>query len=64
MATDSIPPADDPELLAEDAAAELLGVNPDRIAMLVESGLLTPVDEGPVRRFSAAEVRALRLQGG
>ena len=49
-------------------AARILQVDESRIDVLVEEGLLHPVDTvDPVdtsHRFDPAEVRAVRLQGG
>lgn len=60
MATDQSNPD---ETIDAQAAAELLGVPEDRIEVMVEEGMLTPVDDSS-RRFRAAEVQALGLQGG
>ncbi len=60
MATDQ--PTND-ETIDAPAAAEILGVPEDRIQVMVDDGLLTPV-EGSDGRFRAAEVEAVRLQGG
>jgi hypothetical protein len=53
-------------LVGIDEAAELLEVARDRVPVMVEEGLLTPVDEegvdGP--RFRRAEVIALSELGG
>jgi hypothetical protein len=52
------------DLLVPAEAARLLGVPEDRIPVLVDEGLLTPVDGPDGPRFAEAEVRALRLLGG
>ena len=44
-------------------AAEVIGVDESRIPIMVEEGLLTPV-EGSDDRFQASEVIAVKTQGG
>ena len=44
-------------------AAEMIGVTEDRIPVMVEEGMLTPV-EGSSDRFQASEVLAVKMQGG
>jgi hypothetical protein len=53
-------------LIGVDEAAELLEVARDRVQVMVEEGLLTPIDEGGVGgpRFRRAEVIALSELGG
>lgn len=51
-------------LVGEAEAIRLLEVAPDRLAAMVEEGLLTPVGEGPERRFRREEVLAVRELGG
>jgi hypothetical protein len=48
------------DLVDADEAAATLQVEPDRVAVMVDQGLLTPVDG----RFRRSEVEALRMQGG
>jgi hypothetical protein len=45
-------------------ASALLEVAEDRIPVMVEEGILTPVADGGDLRFSRAEVLALRQLGG
>jgi hypothetical protein len=45
-------------------AAEILGVEPQQFAAMVEEGLLSPLPGPGERKFNANEVRALRAQGG
>ena len=55
----------DPAALVDaDEAAEILEVARDRVQVMVEEGLLTPVDEGGEQRFRRAEVIALSELGG
>jgi hypothetical protein len=58
---DNLPHPDD--VIDVRTAAEVLGVTEDRVPVMVEEGLLTPV-EGSTDRFQAAEVLAVRVQGG
>ncbi|UDY37507.1 helix-turn-helix domain-containing protein [Dermatobacter hominis] len=60
------PPGGDPTgALTPEEAAEALQVRPDRIAAMVDEGLLHPLGgPGEAQRFSRAEVEAVRLQGG
>lgn len=52
------------QIVGATEASALLEVAEDRIPVMVEEGLLTPVtDEGDLR-FSRAEVLALRQLGG
>jgi hypothetical protein len=51
------------ELIGVDEASTLLEVTPDRVEVMVEEGLLSPVGDGP-RRFRRAEVLAARELGG
>jgi maltose-binding protein MalE len=52
------------ETLDATQAAEVLEVTPDRIAVLVEEGLLTPLPGRDDVAFDPAEVRAVNLLGG
>lgn len=53
------------QVIGPDEASELLEVPPTQIPVLVEEGLLTPVDDGSGGTgFVRAEVLAARLQGG
>jgi hypothetical protein len=45
-------------------AAGILEVSADRIPVLVEEGLLHPVDGSDGARFDRSEVEAVRLIGG
>jgi len=56
---------DDPnrDLVGVEEASRLLGLEPGRIHVMVEEGLLTPVGEGEMR-FRRDEVVALRELGG
>jgi maltose-binding protein MalE len=47
-----------------DEAARILEVAADRIPVLVEEGLLHPVDGSQGQRFDRSEVEAVRLIGG
>ncbi len=51
-------------LIGATEAATLLTVTPDRIAVMVEQGLLGVVESGGRPAFWPAEVLALRLLGG
>ena len=51
-------------LVGVDEAAEILEVARDRVQVMVEEGLLTPVDEAGEPRFRRAEVIALSELGG
>jgi hypothetical protein len=51
------------EFVTPDEAAKLLDVARDRIDVLVEEGLLQPVNVDDELWFHRAEVEALRLQG-
>ena len=51
------------DLIGVDEASALLEVTPDRVAVMVEEGLLTPVGDGD-RRFRRGEVLAVRELGG
>jgi excisionase family DNA binding protein len=56
---------DEGDLLSSEEAAELLGVDRERIRVMVDEGMLTPVDDGDGgERFLRAEVEATRLLGG
>ena len=52
------------EILNAAQAAEVLEVTPDRIAVLVEEGLLTPLEGHDEPAFDAVEVRAVNQLGG
>ena len=47
-----------------DEAARILEVTPDRIPVLVDEGLLHPLEGAEGLRFDRAEVEAVRLIGG
>ena len=51
------------DLIGAAEASALLEVAPDRIAVMVSEGMLTPVGDGELR-FSRAEVLAARELGG
>lgn len=51
-------------LVGIDEAAEILEVARDRVQVMVEEGLLTPVDDAGEVRFRRAEVIALSELGG
>jgi hypothetical protein len=51
------------DLLDADEASALLEVAPDRVDVLVEEGLLTPLGDGEQRRFRRSEVLAVRDLG-
>jgi hypothetical protein len=51
------------DLIGVDEASALLEVTADRVDVMVEEGLLTPVGDGD-RRFGRAEVLAARELGG
>lgn len=55
---------DESDRLSSREAAEVLGVDEARIAVMVEEGMLTPVDGPEGQRFLRAEVEATRLLGG
>jgi hypothetical protein len=52
------------ELIGVDEAAEILEVARDRVQVMVEEGLLTPVTEVGEPRFRRADVIALSELGG
>ena len=59
-----VPPEADADLVDEDEAAAIVGVDRSRIAVMVEEGLLTPAsDAGGAPLFRRAEVEAVRLAG-
>jgi hypothetical protein len=51
------------DLIGVDEASALLEVTPDRVGVMVEEGLLTPVGDGD-RQFRRGEVLAVRELGG
>jgi hypothetical protein len=51
------------DLLDAGETSSLLEVPPDRIDVLVEEGLLTPVGDAEARRFRRSEVLAVRDLG-
>ena len=55
--------SDADDLITDDQAAEILEVAPDRVAIMIEEGILTPVGDGPAR-LRRSEVEAERLSGG
>ncbi|OWY58723.1 hypothetical protein B7486_78440, partial [cyanobacterium TDX16] len=57
---------DDDDLIDATEASELLDVQPDRLAVMVEEDLLTPIEGGSSTawRFRRAEVLAVKLSGG
>jgi hypothetical protein len=61
--TDDAPLQPD-DLVDAETAARLLEVTPDRIDVLVADGLLEPVPGRDDRVFNAADVTAVRAQGG
>jgi len=60
--TNQEPGRPDDTVDAEEASA-LLEVPPDRIDVLVQEGLLTPVGDAEERRFRRSEVLAVRDLG-
>lgn len=53
------------ELVSLDEASKLLEVTRDRVAALIEEGLLSPAEgSGEEARFSRAEIMAVREMGG
>lgn len=52
------------DLVGPAEASRLLEVAPGRLDAMVEEGVLTPVGDGPDRRFRLAEVLAARQLGG
>ena len=54
-------PTDD-DLVTDDDAARILEVDPSRVAVMIDEGLLTPVGDGE-RRLRRSEVEAQRLSG-
>jgi len=56
-------PAGPDDLLDAAEASALMEVPPDRIDVLVEEGLLTPVGDSAERRFRRSEVLAVRDLG-
>ena len=56
-------PARPDETIDAQEASDLLEVPPDRIEVLVQEGLLTPLGDGEERRFRRAEVLAVRDLG-
>ncbi len=56
--------AESGDLITAAEAGAILEVTPDRIDVMVEEGLLVPVDVSGERRFPRAEVTALRELGG
>jgi DNA-binding transcriptional MerR regulator len=60
--TNSGPTGPDDLIDAAEASA-LLEVSPDRVDVLVEEGLLTPVGDGEQRQFRRSEVLAVRDLG-
>ena len=56
-------PTGSDELLDAEAASALLEVPTDRIDVLVEEGLLTPLGDAGARRFRRSEVLAVRDLG-
>jgi len=56
--------SDSGALIGIDEAAEILEVARDRVQVMVEEGMLTPVDEAGEPRFRRAEVIALSELGG
>ena len=62
-ANEPMEPSDDIYLSPVEAAA-LLEVEPDRIEVMVEDGVLTPVEGADRPTFRRSEVLAVRLEGG
>jgi len=57
-----VPP--DPDLIDEDEAAAVIGVDRTRVAVMVDDGLLSVASEvGGARLFRRAEAEAVRLAG-
>jgi hypothetical protein len=54
----------DADLLDRDEAAAVIGVEPSRIDVMVEEGMLTVASGGGAPLFRRAEVEAVRLAGG
>ena len=55
---------DERDLLNSKDAAELLGVEEGRISVMIEEGMITPVDGPDGQQFARAELEATRLMGG
>jgi hypothetical protein len=55
---------DEGDLLSTAEAAALIGVDEARLAVMVEQGMITPVDGPDGQRFVRAELEATRLMGG
>ena len=55
---------DESDLLSSKDAAELLGVEEGRISVMIDEGMITPVDGPDGQRFTRAELEATRLMGG
>lgn len=62
------PPSSPPDdLVGVEEASRLLEVAPDRVQVMVDEGMLTPVEgggQGAGLRFERSEVLALRQLGG
>jgi excisionase family DNA binding protein len=52
------------DLIDDDEAVALLGVDRERLDAMVAEGMLSATESGDGRRFSRAEVVALRELGG
>ncbi|MCD9622803.1 helix-turn-helix domain-containing protein [Rhabdothermincola salaria] len=50
------------DLITDEEAVEILEVEPGRVAVMINEGLLTPVGDGD-RRLRRSEVEAQRLAG-
>ena len=50
------------DLVTDDEAARILEVEPGRVAVMIDEGLLIPVGDGE-RRLRQADVEAARLTG-
>jgi len=60
-----VPDHDADDLIQADEAARELEVPVEQIAVMVDEGILNPVDDGAGHTgFSRAEVAAARLMGG
>jgi hypothetical protein len=52
------------DLVGIDEVCTLLEVTPDRVQVMVDEGLLDPIDDGGVVRFERGAVIAVRELGG
>jgi hypothetical protein len=55
--------SDADDLITDEEAARILEVQPDRVQIMIDEGMLTPVGDGPAR-LRRSEVEAEGLAGG